>query len=84
MLMNFIHATAVIMAGSGMKEVLANTFGSVDKMLTGTKYPQNFRALRILVEALPHGVIQEQGVTSFARLIEVLEARVSNSRTTRM
>jgi len=31
LLMNFIHAIAVIMAGSGMREVLARTFGSVDK-----------------------------------------------------
>ena len=30
MLMNFIHATAVIMAGSGMNEILAGTFGSVE------------------------------------------------------
>ena len=41
MLMNFIHATAVIMAGGGMNEMLAGTFGSVEKMLSG-KYPQNF------------------------------------------
>ena len=42
MLMNFIHAIAVVMGGSGLKEVLADTFGSVDKMLSGKKYPQNF------------------------------------------
>jgi len=47
-LMNFIHATAIIMAGSGMKEVLTGTFGSVDKMLSRKKYPQNFHALRRL------------------------------------
>ncbi len=45
MLMNFIHTIAIIMAGSGMKEILAVTFGSIDKMLSGKKYPQNFRAL---------------------------------------
>jgi hypothetical protein len=39
MLMNFIHATAIVMASSGMKEVLAGTFGSVDKMLNGKKNP---------------------------------------------
>ena len=37
MLMNFIHAIAIIMAGSGMKEVLAGTLGSIDKMLSGKK-----------------------------------------------
>ena len=50
MLNNFIHATAAIMAGSGMKEVLASPFGSVDKMLSGKKYPQMFYALRMLVD----------------------------------
>ena len=45
MLMNFIHATAVIIAGSGMNEILAWTFGSVEKMLSGKKYPQNVQAI---------------------------------------
>jgi len=75
MLMNFIHATAIIIAGSGMKEVLAGTFGSVDKMLNGKKYPQNFRALRMLVEELLRDAVQEPEVISFTRLIEVFEAR---------
>ncbi len=43
MLMNFIHAVSVIMGGSGLKEVLAETFGSIDKMLSGKKYPQNIQ-----------------------------------------
>ena len=43
MLMNFIHAISTIMSGSGLKEILASSFGSVDKMLSGKKYPQNFR-----------------------------------------
>ena len=38
MLMNFIHATAIIKAGSGMKEDLAGTLGSIDKMLNGMKW----------------------------------------------
>jgi len=84
MLMNFIHATAVIMSGSGMKEILAGTFGSVEKMLSGKKYPQNFRALRMLVEELLRDVVLMPEVTSFTRLIEVLEARASCSRTTKM
>ena len=73
MLMNFIHATAIIMADSGMKEVLARTFGSVDKMLNEKKYHQNFRALRMLVEELLRDVVQEPDVISFTRLIAVLE-----------
>ena len=40
MIMNVIHATDGIMAGSEMNEILAGTFGSVEKMLSGKKYPQ--------------------------------------------
>ena len=39
MLMHFIYAIAIFMAGSGMKEILAGTFGSIDKMLSGKKIP---------------------------------------------
>ena len=67
-----------------MKEVLAGTFGSTDKMLNGMKYPQNFRALRMLAEKLFRDVIQEPEVISFTRLIEVLEVRASCSRTTKL
>ena len=82
MLMNFIHATAIIKTGSGMKEVIAGTFGSIDKMLNGMKYPQHFRALRMLVKKLFRDVVQEPEIISFTRLIEVLEVRASCSRTT--
>ena len=72
------------MAGSGMKEVLVGTFGSVDEMLNGKKYPQNLCALRMLVEELLRDVIQEPDVISFTRLIEVLEAGASCSRNTKL
>ena len=75
MLMNFMHAAAIIKAGSGVKDFLAGTFGSIDKMLDGIKYPQHFRALRMLVEKLFRDVVQEPEVISFTRLIEVLEVR---------
>ena len=81
MLMNFIHAAAIIKAGSGVKKVLA---GSIDKMLDGMKYPQHYRALRMLVEKLCRDVVQEPEVISFTRLIEVLEVRASCSMTTKM
>ena len=72
------------MAGSGMKEVLAGTHGSVDKMLYGKKYPENIGSLRKLMEELLRDVVQEPEVISFTRLIEVLEAGASCSRTTKM
>ena len=64
MLMNFIHAIAIIMAGSDMKEILDGTIGSSDKMLTGKKYTQNFRAFRMLVEGVLRSVVLIKGVTS--------------------
>ena len=84
MLMNFIHAIAIIMAGSGMREILAGTFGSIDKMLSGKKYPQNFRALRMLVEEILQEIVQMDGVSSFGCLIKVLEDRASRSRTVKL
>ena len=82
MVMNFIHATAVIMAGSGMNEILAGTFGSVEKMLSGKKYPKNVRAIIMLVEEILQCILE--GVDSFSRLIIVLDARASHSRTTKL
>ena len=57
MLMNFIHTTAIITAGSSIKEILARTFWSVDKMLNWKKYPQNLCVLRMLVEQLLCGMV---------------------------
>ena len=84
MLMNFIHAVAIILDGSGLKKNLASTFGSVDNMLSGKKYPQNYRALRLSAEELLRDVVQQQSVTSFTRLIELLDGRASRSRTTKV
>ena len=81
MLMNFIHAIAIILAGSGMNEILAGTFGCIDKMLSGKKYPHNFRPLGMLVEEVLRSVVLIQGVTSFVRLIEQLEAQAGRSKT---
>jgi len=53
-------------------------------MLSGKKYPQNFRALRMLVEELLCDVVQKQGVASFAHLTETLDARARRSKTTKM
>ena len=82
--MNFIEAAAIIKAGSGVKEILAGTFGSIDKMQDGMKYPQHICALRMLVEKLFRDVVQEPEVISFTRPIEVLQVRASCSRTTKV
>ena len=40
------------MAGIGIQEILSTAFGGVLKMLSGKKYPQNVRALGMLVDDL--------------------------------
>ena len=40
------------MADTGIVEILSVAFGGVLKMLSGKKFPQNVRALRMLVEEL--------------------------------
>ena len=50
--MSFIGCIGNLMAISGLEDILTAAFGGVDKMLTGKKIPQNFRALRMVVETL--------------------------------
>lgn len=51
-LMNIIGCIGGLAAGSGCEEVLGAAFAGVHKMLSGKKYPQNFRALVLLTEEL--------------------------------
>ena len=52
-----------LLAESGLKEILASTFVSVDKMLIGKKFPQNIRALRLLAEELLRPVFEKHHET---------------------
>jgi hypothetical protein len=40
------------MAETGLADVLSAVFGGVAKMLTGKKFPQNVRAMRLVAEAV--------------------------------
>ena len=44
-LMDFVGCIGSLTADNGTKAILSTTFGSVDKMLSGKKYPQNVRAV---------------------------------------
>ena len=78
-LLSYIGAVGVLMAGSGLKELLKAAFGGVMKMLTGNNFPQNTRALRIVVEQVVHQILCE--VNTFDELMQELKARASKSRT---
>ena len=48
--MSFVGSVGTLMAESGLAEVMSAVFGGVPKMLSGKKFPQNMRALQLIVE----------------------------------
>ena len=52
MIMNVVGAVGKLMQETGLYEILGSAFGSVKKMMHGKQYPQNVRALRMVVEVL--------------------------------
>ena len=75
--MNYVGTVGVLMAVSGMEELLKAAFGGVTKMLTGKNFPQNTTALRIVVEQVLHQILRE--VNTFDELMQELKARISKS-----
>ncbi len=51
-LMSFIGAVGTLMSNIGLEEVMNSAFAGVPKMLSGKKFPQNVRALRLVTEEL--------------------------------
>ena len=52
LLMSYCGCIGTLMADTGIEEILRASFGGVLRMLSGKKFPQNVRALRLLVEEL--------------------------------
>ena len=52
LLMSYCGGIGTLMADIGIVEILSVAFGGVLKMLSGKKFPQNVRALWMLVEEL--------------------------------
>ena len=84
LLMSFIGSIGSLMAGSGLKEVLEKGFDSVPKMLTGKKFPQCVRALRLVVEELLRPVLKNGMIISHDKLMTFLDEKASLSRTTKL
>ena len=83
-LMSFIGCIGTLMENSGVEEVLSEVFGGVSKMLTGKKFPQNIRALRMLAEEVLRGVFDSNTIESKGDLMEVLEDIAKRSRTAKL
>ena len=71
-------------SGSSVQTILEKAFGSVPKMLTGKKFPQCVRALRMLVEELLRPILNDGTIDSHSKLQDILQKRSSESRTTKM
>ena len=73
MLMSIIGAVGSLMSNSGLEELMNSAFGGVTKMLSGKKFPQNLRALRIVAKVLLQDVMPT--AESFFDLMSDLEER---------
>ena len=83
-LMSFIGCIGTLMENSGLEEVLSDVFGGVAKMLTGKKFPQNVRALRMLAEEVLRGVLDCNTLESKEDFMEVLENIAKRSKTAKL
>ena len=83
-LMSFIGAIGTLMADTGLSEVMSDTFGGVPKMLTGKKFPQNVRAMRLVAEEILRNVVQEHCPESHDELMSLLENASSESKTAKL
>ncbi|KAG0723221.1 hypothetical protein GWK47_043072 [Chionoecetes opilio] len=72
------------MAESGLAEVMSAVFGGVPKMLSGKKFPQNVRALRLVVEEVLRSIIEQTPITRKHDLMSILEELARRSKTTKL
>ena len=70
------------MADTGLSDVMEYAFGGVPHMLTGKRFPQNFRALRMVVEELLRSMVLESNDTN--DVMSILQNRADESKTTKL
>lgn len=83
-LMSFIGSIGTLMADTGLSDIMSAVFGGVSKMLTGKKYPQNVRALRMVAEEALRRIIQDKPLDCSDDLAQILENEASKSQTTKL
>ena len=84
LLMSYVGCIGSLMAGSGIVEVLSEAFGGVLTTLTGKKYPDNVRTLRMLVEELIRPFFQTQNMLCIDDMQHALNDTASHSRTAKL
>ena len=61
-IMSFVGSTGVLMKNSGLLPWLKSTFGGVEKLLTGKKFPLNVRVLRFAMLEHLRNYIEERNI----------------------
>ena len=84
MMMSFVGAVGTLMRGSGLEDILKSTFAGVPKLLSGKKFPQNVRALRIVTEELLRPILDNQELHSTKDLTKYLASKSQKSDTTKL
>ena len=84
MLMSFLGSIGSLMKGTGLEEIMAKVFGGVKKMLDGKKYPDNFRALRIMAEELLRDIINPINFETTDDLVKHLFEDLKESKTSQV
>ena len=82
MLMSFVGCVGSLMANSGLEEIMKSAFGGVPRLLSGKKFPQNVRALRLVVEEILRDKLD--GIESMDDLKYMLGDRASSHNTTKL
>ena len=84
MLTNIVSAVGTLMQGSGLSDVMASAFAGVTKMLSGKKFPQNVRAMRLVVEELLRSMMSNGNITTMEELLVRPDNAASASKTSKL
>ncbi|PIK51925.1 hypothetical protein BSL78_11180 [Apostichopus japonicus] len=82
--MSYCGCIGTLMADTGIAEILSAAFGGVLKMLIGKKFPQNIRALRMLVEELLRPLFGKHNFQKMDDLLKELNALSARSKTSQL
>lgn len=83
-LMSFVGSIGTLMAETGLVELMTPVFGGVFKMLSGKKFPQNVRALRLVTEEILRDIVAVHDFKSTEELVQVLDEIAKQSKTAKL
>ena len=85
-LMSFIIMVALgtLMADTGLEPCTGAAFEGLTKMLSGKKYLQNVRALKMVAEEVLRGIITEKGLQTHSQIKKTPEDQSMKSQTIKL